>query len=392
MQRLFFVFLLLVTGLQADTVLVLPFFNYSKSPNLDWIGESIAESVRESMSSEGVLVLDREDRMEAYRRLAVRTNAVLTNATVIKIGEALDASRVIFGQYELTPNTTPGVESKGSLHIFARIIDLKHIRPGPEFVETGALEDLAGLENHLGWQSLQFVAPKTAPSEGEFKKSRPSVRLDALESYIRGLLATSAEQKHRYFTQAARIDGRYSQPCFQLGRIYWQKKDYPLAITWLSRVNRSDSHYMEAQFLLALSRYNMRDFKNAAQGFEFVSQTAPLNEVYNDLGAAQSRLNMPAAAENFRRAIDGDRADPDYHFNLGYTLWRAGKFSEAAQSFRAVLESKPDDAEAAQLLARCERNDGPRPGEPQSEGRERIKTNYEETAYRQLKAELQPKN
>jgi hypothetical protein len=36
-------------------------------------------------------------------------------------------------------------------------------------------------------------------------------------------------------------------------------------------------------------------------------------------------------------------------------------------------------------------HDGPRPGETRLEARERIKTNYEETAYRQLQAELESK-
>src|SRR5665811_1802410 len=45
--------------LRGDTVLVLPFFNQSNSQNLDWIGESISEAVRESLISGGVLALDR---------------------------------------------------------------------------------------------------------------------------------------------------------------------------------------------------------------------------------------------------------------------------------------------------------------------------------------------
>jgi Flp pilus assembly protein TadD len=123
-----------------------------------------------------------------------------------------------------------------------------------------------------------------------------------------------------------------------------------------------------------------------------VAASVPLNEVYNDLGAAQSRGSRYApAAENFRKAVEGDSSDPDYHFNLGYALWKSGQFAAAADSFRAVLERKPQDGEAMNLLGRCLKEDGPRAGDPRSEGRERIKTNYEETAYRELKAELESK-
>jgi tetratricopeptide (TPR) repeat protein len=381
--------LLLALPLPAETVLVLPFFNQTKSPSLDWIGESISETVHEALSSEGILVLDRDDRLEAYRRLSLRPNAVLTRASVIKVGDALDAATVVYGQYELIPTEPP---SRGSLRITARILDLKRTRQGPEFQEVGALEDLAALETHLGWQSLQFLAPKTAPSEEEFRKARPPIRLDAIEAYVRGLLTSNAEQKHRLFTQAARLDERFSQPAFQLGRIYLAKKDYPIASGWLERVNRADSHYLEAQFLLGLCRYYSGNFPDAEKSFEVVAAAVPLNEVFNDLGAAQSRANrLPAATESFRKAIEGDSSDPDYHFNLGYVLWKSGRYAEAAESFRAAAQRNPNDPDATTFLGRSLKEEGPRAGDPRSEGRERIKTNYEETAYRELKAELESK-
>ena len=80
--------------LSAQTVLVLPFFNHTKSANLDWIGESISEVVHDALSSEGLLVLDREDRLEGYRRLSLRPGAELTRASIIKIGQTLDAGHV----------------------------------------------------------------------------------------------------------------------------------------------------------------------------------------------------------------------------------------------------------------------------------------------------------
>src|SRR5881628_2475770 len=125
---------LALTGAEADTVLVLPFFNLSKSASLDWIGESIAETVRESLLAHDVLTLDREERQEAFRRLSIRPYALLTRASVIKLAESLDAGKVIMGQYTLSPGTPP---SKGSLRITSRILDLKRIKQGRELIELG---------------------------------------------------------------------------------------------------------------------------------------------------------------------------------------------------------------------------------------------------------------
>ena len=112
----------------------------------------------------------------------------------------------------------------------------------------------------------------------------------------------------------------------------------------------------------------------------------PLDEVFNDLGAAQSRKNRPEAIDNFKKAIEGDEADPDYWFNLGYAQWRTGKIADAAKSFHAVLDRSPDDDEARTLMLRCERGDLPHPGETLDA--ERIKQDFEETVYLQLQAEL----
>jgi tetratricopeptide (TPR) repeat protein len=194
------------------------------------------------------------------------------------------------------------------------------------------------------------------------------------------------------FAQAGRLDSRFSPPFFQLGRISWDKKDYRVAAGWLEQVNQTDSHFLEAQFLLGLCRYYTGDFAGAKKCFQVDAAAVPLNEVFNNLAAAQSRLNEPAAADSFRKAIEGDDTDPDYHFNLGYALWKLGQFEAAAQSFRAALDRSPNDSEATSFLGRSLKREGPRSGDPKSAGRERLKQNFEETAYRQLKAELESKS
>ncbi len=395
MRRLLLLFFLLfgISGARSNAVLVLSFFNLSSSAgssNLDWIGESISEAIREGLASSGALVHERETREEALRRLSIRPGATLTTASVIKLGELLDAGQVIYGEFSVTP-AAEGSQSMGSLRIVARTLDLQGFRKGPELEEIGALEDLAALERHLAWEALRLVAPRAAVSEEEFRRNRPTVRVDALENFVRGLLASSPEQKHRFFTQAARLDPEYSQPRFQLGRMFAEKKDYRVAAGWLEGVKPADSHYMESRFLLGLCRYYGGDFAGAAPAFEAVARAVPLNEVLNNLGAAQSRLNQPASLDNFRKALEGDPADPDYHFNVGYALWKRGDFAAAAESFRAVLERSPEDPQATIMLGRALQKNGPRPGDPNSDGLERLKLNYEETAYRQLKAELDGK-
>ncbi len=374
---------------RADTILVIPFFNQSHNENLDWIGVSVAQTVREALSGRGLLVLEREERQEAYRRLSIRPNAVLTHASVIKVAEALDATQVIYGDFNFTPaaDAGPATALKGRLDFRAYTLSMDRMRTGPELLESGPLENLATLEAHLAWQILQSVAPERTPPAEVFLRQQPAVRLDAVESYTRGLLASHPEQKHRYFTQAARLDARFWQPGFELGRLYWNQKEFRLAADWFAKVPPTAFRYLEANFFLGVCRYQTGDYASAVRAFQLVARSVPLNEVINNLAAAESKLDQEAAVEDFRKAIEGDPTDPDYHFNLGYVLWKRRQFEAAAQSFRAALDRNPEDSQATLFLGRCLNHSGPRPGDPNGSA-ERLKLNYEEGAWRQLKAAL----
>jgi tetratricopeptide (TPR) repeat protein len=380
------VLLLAVVGpcFAADTFAVLPLFNTSNQSNLDWIGESAAETIRESLNSEGFLTLAREDRVEVLRRLSIRPGAVLTMASVIKVGEALDAGQIIFGDFEVK-TAAGGVKT---IRLTAHILNLKRMKDGPVFEQSGVEDDLSLLQTKLAWQVIKHLGSKTSASEDQFLRIRPPVRIEVVELYIRGLLATEPDQKLKLFTQAATLDTRYSEPCFQLGRISWEKKDYRAAAQWLEKVTRADSHYMEALFLHGLCKFNTGDYLDAIKDFQTVAAEVPLNEVYNNLGAAQSRKDIYGAEINFKKAMEGDQADPDYWFNLGYLEWKNGTFNSAADKFRAALDRSPEDVEAKTFLGRCIAKEGPRPGDAKTEGRERLKYTFEDSAFRQLQAEI----
>ncbi|MEQ1949444.1 MAG: tetratricopeptide repeat protein [Bryobacteraceae bacterium] len=394
--------------LPAQTLVALPFANKTTAKtgqgNMDWIGESIAETVRDVAGEKGILTFGHEEMDQASQRLGLRSRTLLTNASALKIGDTLDAEHVLYGSFQFVPDaeaspaaTPPPAQTpiqptakRGTLRITARVVDRRHLHLSSEFMETGSLDDLLTLEAHVAWRVLALVAPKLAPPEANFQSLRATVRLDAEESYIRGLLAMTPMDKERFLLQATRMDPKFSHANLALGRIHYARREYRQAADWLQKLQPDDAHYREAAFLLGLSLFQSSDYPGAQKAFQTVADAVPLGEVLNNLGASQSRRGAPGAIEAFRAALSGDPADPMYHFNLGYALWKSGDFITAADRFRAVLDRQPDDQSATLLLGMCLRKQGPRPGDARLVALERVKTNYEERAYLQLKSLVTP--
>jgi tetratricopeptide (TPR) repeat protein len=296
---------------------------------------------------------------------------------MFQLGLDIGAARVVYGRFEYSPGPDAAELSRGMLRITARGIDVDRLAPGGEWIEEGPMAGLSQLQTRLAWRILRDLHPGPAPREAEFFSSHPPVRLDALESYARGLLAVEPEEKHRLFSLAVNLEPEFSPPIFQLGLMYWESDSYRAGREWLERVKPRDAHYLEANFLLGLCRYHLGDYSGALAAFEVVARTVPGDFVYNNIGLAQYRLGAPAALESLRWALERDPGDPDYRFNLGYLLWRGGQLEEAAEHLRAALAIDPHNAGARRLLERCEAGSPYRRGDLGSEGLERLKSAYE---------------
>jgi tetratricopeptide (TPR) repeat protein len=216
------------------------------------------------------------------------------------------------------------------------------------------------------------------------------IRLDAQESYVRGLLSSSGEQQKKWFTQANIIDPRFVGPIFELGKLAYEQKDYRQAVVWFGRVPAGDSRYTDARFRMGLSAYSASNYTDAANYFREVAKTVPLNEVYNNLGAAEEQMGLSSAVPDLRKAAEGDPNDVIYRFNLGIALLRANSFDEAANMLQPVIDHNADDTQARTLLDRARRRESS-PSNSRPLAPSRLKQNFDETAYRQLKAMLQPK-
>jgi len=374
----------------TETIVVLPFENGSRAPGLEWIGEAFPEIIgRRLATATSLFVVPRSERVYALDRLGIPSNARPSLATLLRLGEEMDVDYLVLGRYAYDGQTFTAT---------AQLLDVKKLHLSAELKETGPLTKLLDLQLALTWDMMRVLNPNQTSSRNAFVAAAPSVRLDALEKYIRGVIATDRGERLRNLRDAVRLNPAYYPAVMQLARTYYDARDYPNAASWFARIPANDPVAREAQFYLGMSEFYTGDYVHAQAAFDFVATRLPLTEVYNNLGVVAGRRGLKSAAEYFQRAVQADPGDADYHFNLAVALARSGESAAAAKQLRLGLEVRPADAEAKAFLGQLTAGAGAATnvGTSASAGKaaaklplERIKSNYDEASFRQLALEIE---
>lgn len=370
---------------RGQILLVVPFENTSDAPGLDWIGEGFSEVLTQRLAVSGAYAIGREDRLYAFDRLGIPATSRPSRATLIRIAQEMDADFLVTGAYNFDGRTFTGK---------AELFNLKRLRIQGPVTESGALTQLNEIENALAWDLLRILNPTFSQSKQEYLASLKTVRLDAFENYIRGSIDSNLPDKVKHFKEAIRLNPTYYDAMLRLGRAYYDAHDYDSAANWLARIPRSEPIAPEANFYLGLASYYAGNYERAEDAFRFVSGKVPLLEVYNDLAVVSARRGKKAAAlELFQRVQQADTRDADYRFNLAVALYRNGDNAAALRQLKEALQLRPQDTEASALVDRISS------GTPYTATTssnmlmrpplERIKSNYDESSYRQLALEIQ---
>jgi len=361
-----------------ETVIVMPFENASGAPGLEWISESFPETLTQRLSSPGVFVLTRDDRLRAYDRAGIPAELHPTRATMYRLMEQLDVGFLVVGRFNFDGRTFTAS---------AQFVDMQRKKLLPERQESGPLTELINIETALSWDLLRDMKPGLSASKTVFLAAAPPIRLDAFESYIRGVLAGTSAEKVVHFGEATRLNSAYNEAWLQLGKTYFEQRQYDPAIEALGHVMEPSPAAREANFYAGLAAYSLGDFSRAQSAFSFVAARLPLTEIENNLGVVMARLgDQKGAAERFQRAAQQDPSDPDYHFNLAIAIYRSGKLDEARHQMQQCLTLRAGDVEARSTLAQFE-NSAPGSLTPLKSAQlpnPRIKQNYDENSFRQL--------
>jgi Tfp pilus assembly protein PilF/TolB-like protein len=363
------------------TLVVIPFENTSPTPGLDWASEAFPEGLRQQLNSPLLYVASREDVVRAYDRQGIPVALHPSRATLYRVAEQMDVDYAVLGSYKY---------DGAVLTATAQLLDMRAQRLLPATTESAPLTDLGTVQSALAWDLLHSIRPNFSLSKVQYLSERTPMRLDALENYIRGVMASTPDQKEQHFKEAVRLNPAYSEAWLELGKAYLQQHQDEPAMNALSHVLPASPAAREANFYLGLAAYDHGDFARAQAAFEFVAARLPLAEVSNNMGVVAARRGRKDSAEYFERAVRTDPSDADYRFNLGVALSQARDNPGATRELRAALEHRPGDAEAKALLASLGAPQGVVPAAAIVKApAERIKRNYDEDAFRQLTTQMQ---
>ncbi len=355
-------------------LLIIPFENTSNVPGIDWISEAFPEVLSSRLNTGSLLVVTRDDRLSAFDRLGIPAGAKPSRATIYQEAQELDADYVLMGDYRFDGTTFTA---------HAWVMDMARLRLSPEMAESGPLPSLINMQTALAWDVLNTMSPAGNVAKEKFVSQFPPVRLDALENYVRGILAANAPEKIKRFKEAVRLEPSHSLAMLQLGKNYYAVRDYESAMSVLAKIPRNDPSANEAQFYLGLAAFYSGQMDKAEAAFHTLAARLPLTEVFNNLGVVAARRGEKRARGYFEKSVQTDPNDPDYRFNLAVELYREGDVPGATQELGELLGIHPD-AEARGFLDMIGSGSQP-PRLPL----ERIKRNYDESSFRQVALEIE---
>ncbi len=338
-------------------VLVLPFDNHSGDESLNWIGDSIPDTLNKRLNSAGFLTISHDDRVFAYEHLGLPADFRPTRATTIRIAQQLDADYVILGSYDVrtdSGSTPAGETAKGpanrSITIQASVLSIDQLQLWPPVDDSSALMRLFDAENAIAWKVAERLDPQLLVSEQTFLAAPGAVPLPAFEDYIRGINASTDAEKLKRLEDAVALEPNYAAALLELGKEQYAQRDFEAAAATLAKVPPSKRIALEANFYLGLAEFNSANYARAQEAFAFVASRLPLPEVVNNEAVAISRQGKDGVAL-FEKASSLDPSDENYHYNLAIALFRRGDTANAESQVQAALSLKPDDQEAQELAA-----------------------------------------
>ena len=331
----------------GSRVLVMPFATTVESgtpggPSAAlWLGEATAILLAERLELAGARALSRDDRVALFDRLRLPLSATLTKATMMRVGELVGATEVVFGQVRLG----------SAVEIRAEIIRIPDGRALSGVTDSAALTELMALGARLGDRMAAIIGPKPAAAPPR----RPELPFPAFENYVKGLVAAMPAAAQRFLESAMTLAPHDGRVLTALWSVYTDQGLHEKALGATSAVSADAPESSQARLHAALSLIELKRFDGAERMLAALGKEQPSAAVWNALGIVALRRQPPApggaATAHFSRAVADQPSVTDYHFNLGYARALAHDVAGGLLALRETVRRNTADADAHLVLS-----------------------------------------
>ena len=325
-----------VPDLPPPRILVVPFETPGRDGRTYWLGEGVALLIADDINARGLGAILRASRERAYDQLHLPASAVLSRATVIKVGEIVGAAQVIVGEVTVEAD---------ALTVRARPIRIDVGRADAEVVERGNLADLFSV--------VQKAARRLVPG-GANGRAGPAPSLQAFEQYVKGLLAEQPASQASFLEAALKLDPGYDRARLALWEVRTALADHAAALAAARAVRDTGRWSRRAKFLSAVSLMELKQFDEAFSVLKAMNDAAPAAAILNNLGVVQLRRGATDTGRPIyflTKAAEAEPDDPDILFNLGYAYALDRDPQGAIYWLREALRRNPTDGDAHVVLA-----------------------------------------
>jgi tetratricopeptide (TPR) repeat protein len=305
-----------------------------------WLGEAAAILLTEDLSHLGVATFSRADRVAAFERLQVPMSSALTRATMVRVGEIIGASDIVFGQVRLD----------GQLSVTVRTIRLAAARETPSVQGASPLDDIFGLFSRVATEVGAPLAKAAAPSA-----TAARLPLDAFESYVKGLVAATPATQQRFLEMASRLAPRDPRILMALWSMYTSQGLHEKALAVANAVPADSPGARDARYAVGHSLIDLKRYDGAFQELTAVHTKYPLAAISNAIGVVQLRRGPLAgtspATAYFGRAVREAPDNTQYLFNLGYAYALAHQDADALKWLRQAVRFNAADGDAHLVMS-----------------------------------------
>lgn len=318
-------------------ILVVPFEAPGRDGRTYWLGEAATVLIANDVNARGLGAIPRQMREHAYEQLRLPLHAVLSRATVIKVGELVGATQVIVGSVDVDGDAI-------TIHATPIRVDLG--RAGSDIVEHGRLTDLMTVARTVARRVIPANVDAPVPA---------APPIHAFEQFVKGLLAERPASQVEFLESAIQIDPRYDQARLALWDVRTAEGDYGAALAQARAVPADSSESSRARFLASLSLISLKQYDEAFGVMKALDADRSTAAVLNNLGVVQIRRGWTPETGKpiyfLTKAAQADPDDPDVLFNLGYAYALDRDPQGAIYWLREALRRNPADGDAHIVLA-----------------------------------------